>query len=108
MPASIALVTGDDRRANITRALELIAPEVDLRGRPALDAMPDFHDKVARTKNVAFHGAYRNPEDIGTIYGQVHFSWVIDFYEEGQNSQWLLPNRLYEGCRFGAVPVAMK
>jgi succinoglycan biosynthesis protein ExoL len=82
--------------------------EVDLRGRPALDAMPDFHEKVARTKNIAFHGAYRNPEDIGGIYGQVHFSWVIDFYEEGQNSEWLLPNRLYEGCRFGAVPVAMK
>ena len=82
--------------------------EVDLRGRPALDAMPDFHEKLARTKNVAFHGAYRNPEDIGAIYGQVHFSWVIDFYEEGQNSEWLLPNRLYEGCRFGAVPIVMR
>ena len=42
------------------------------------------------------------------IYGEVHFSWAIDFFEEGLNSKWLLPNRLYEGCRFGAVPIAMR
>jgi succinoglycan biosynthesis protein ExoL len=82
--------------------------EVELRGRPALDAMPDFHEKVAGTRHLAFHGAYRNPEEVATLYSAVHFSWVIDFYEEGQNSEWLLPNRLYEGCRFGAVPIARK
>ena len=38
----------------------------------------------------------------------MHFCWAIDFFEEGLNSSWLLPNRLYEGCRFGAVPIAMK
>ena len=52
--------------------------------------------------------AYRNPEDLAAIYGEVHFSWAIDFFEEGLNSSWLLPNRLYEGCRFGAVPIAMR
>jgi succinoglycan biosynthesis protein ExoL len=55
-----------------------------------------------------FGGAYRNPEDLPEIYGGVHFTWAIDFFEEGQNSAWLLPNRLYEGCRYGRVPVAMK
>ena len=44
---------------------------------------------------------------MATIYREVHFSWAIDFFEQGQNSEWLLPNRLYEGCRFGAVPISM-
>ena len=56
---------------------------------------------------MTFGGAYRNPEDMSHLYGSVDFSWVIDFFEEGQNSSWLLPNRLYEGCRFGAVPIAV-
>ena len=47
-------------------------------------------------------------EDLAAIYGEVHFTWAIDFFEEGLNSSWLLPNRLYEGCRFGAVPIAMQ
>ena len=55
-----------------------------------------------------FEGPYRNPEDLADIYGHVHFSWAIDFFEEGLNSNWLLPNRLYEGCRHGAVPIAMR
>ncbi len=36
----------------------------------------------------------------------MHFSWAIDFYEDGANSAWLLPNRIYEGGRHGAVPIA--
>lgn len=81
---------------------------VVLRGRPALREFEDFHGAVAAEPFLSFEGAYRNPEDMEEIYGQVHFSWAIDFFEEGQNSKWLLPNRLYEGCRFGAVPIAMR
>jgi hypothetical protein len=31
----------------------------------------------------------------------------MDFYEAGANSEWLLPNRLYEGSLHGAVPLAL-
>jgi succinoglycan biosynthesis protein ExoL len=98
------------------RSLELLAAftrhaqgrfEVVLRGRPALSEFTDFHGFVAAEPYISFGGAYRNPEDMSDVYGRVHFSWVIDFFEEGQNSSWLLPNRLYEGCRFGAVPIAV-
>ncbi|MFC0201994.1 hypothetical protein [Paracoccus rhizosphaerae] len=41
------------------------------------------------------------------IYGQVDLAWLIDRYQAGQNSDWLLPNRLYEGCLNGAVPVVL-
>lgn len=81
--------------------------EIVLRGRPALTEFSDFHEFVDAAPNVFFNGPYRNPEDLEAIYREVHFSWVADFFEEGQNSKWLLPNRLYEGCRFGAVPIAM-
>ncbi|AZO35000.1 MAG: glycosyl transferase family 1 [Mesorhizobium sp.] len=98
------------------RSLELVADftrrqagrfEVVLRGRPALSEFPDFQGFVEAEPWLSFEGPYRNPEDMAAIYGQVHFSWAIDFFEAGQNSEWLLPNRLYEGCRFGAVPISM-
>ena len=82
--------------------------EIVLRGRPAYSEFDDFDGFVAAEPHLHFAGAYRNPEDLATIYGEVHFNWAIDFFEEGLNSSWLLPNRLYEGCRFGAVPIAMR
>ncbi len=98
------------------RSLELLAEfsrrldgrfEIVLRGRPALSEFPDFHAFVESEPWLSFRGPYRNPEDMAAIYQEVHFSWAIDFFEDGQNSEWLLPNRLYEGCRFGAVPISM-
>ncbi|RWM09597.1 MAG: glycosyltransferase family 4 protein [Mesorhizobium sp.] len=98
------------------RSLELLAEftrrqngrfEVVLRGRPALSEFPDFHAFVEAEPWLSFRGPYRNPEDMAAIYREAHFSWAIDFFEQGQNSEWLLPNRLYEGCRFGAVPISM-
>lgn len=80
---------------------------VVLRGRPALDAIPEFHDTVERNPDLIFHGAYQ-PDELSSIYSQVHFSWLIDRYEAGANSEWLLPNRLYEGCRYGAIPIALE
>ena len=82
--------------------------EVVLRGRPAYSEFDDFDRLVAAEPHIRFAGPYRNPEDLAAIYGEVHFCWAIDFFEEGLNSRWLLPNRLYEGCRFGAVPIAMR
>lgn len=79
-----------------------------LRGRPAYSEFDDFDRLIAAEPFMEFHGAYRNPEDLADIYADVHFSWAIDFFEEGLNSSWLLPNRLYEGCRHGAVPIAMR
>lgn len=82
--------------------------EVVIRGRPALDQIPDFHDIVSQTPGIRFFGAYRYPDDLPEIYGGVHFTWAVDFYEDGSNSSWLLPNRLYEGGLFNAVPIAVK
>jgi len=82
--------------------------EIVLRGRPAYSEFDDFDGFVKNEPFMTFHGPYKNPEDLAAIYHEVHFSWGIDFFEEGLNSSWLLPNRLYEGCRYGAVPIAMR
>ncbi|MBU6474404.1 MAG: glycosyl transferase family 1 [Alphaproteobacteria bacterium] len=84
------------------------AVEIVIRGRPALDQIPDFQDVVSRTRGMHFTGAYRYPEDLPALYRSIHFSWAVDFYEEDGNSSLLLPNRLYEGGLFDAVPVALK
>src|SRR3546814_8999676 len=53
-----------------------------------------------------YGGEYRNPDDLPEIYGRVHLTWAFDFLDEGSNSDWLLPNRLYEGGYFGSVALA--
>lgn len=81
--------------------------EIVIRGRVSPKEFPDFAAMVAKAPHVTFHGTYRNPEDLAAIYREVHFAWAIDFFEEGLNSEWLLPNRLYEASLHGAVPIAL-
>src|SRR5262249_44140064 len=38
----------------------------------------------------------------------VHFCWAIDMFEQDLNSSWLLPNRIYEGGLYAAVPIAIE
>lgn len=82
------------------------ALQIDLWGVPALEQIPNFHTRVAGNPRLSFHGRYQSG-DLGAIYGGAHFVWAIDYYEAGGNSDWLLPNRLYEGLRFASVPVAL-
>lgn len=80
--------------------------EVNLHGRPARVEFDDFDASMRELPNLTFHGAYA-AEDLPELYAQAHFAWAIDFMEDGQNSAWLLPNRVYEASRFGAVPIAL-
>jgi glycosyltransferase involved in cell wall biosynthesis len=83
------------------------AVEVIIRGRPSDAIFPDFEAAIADAPHIRFEGPYRNPQDLPAIYGEVHFNWAIDYYEDGLNSSWLLPNRIYEGSAYGAVPIAL-
>jgi succinoglycan biosynthesis protein ExoL len=83
------------------------AVEVVIRGRPSEAVFKNLERTITGRPHVHFGGPYRNPKDLLAIYGDVHFTWAIDFYESGQNSALLLPNRIYEGCLYGAVPIAL-
>ena len=81
--------------------------EVIIRGKPLRHLFGDFEKTVRDVPGIKFLGPYRNPQDLQNIYRDVHFSWAIDMFEEGLNSSWLLPNRVYEGALYGAVPMAL-
>lgn len=80
--------------------------EVIIAGRPARTEFDDFDGQIATVPNLRFLGSYAEA-DLADLYGQAHFSWAIDYFEAGANSDWLLPNRIYEGGRHAAVPIAL-
>jgi succinoglycan biosynthesis protein ExoL len=100
-----------------TRSLHLLAAlcrrlhgqvVVDIRGRPAAGMSTEFGRIVAATPGMTFGGPYDRGRDLSELYTGVHFSWTPDFSEPGANSDWLLPNRLYEAGPFGCVPLAVR
>ncbi len=95
-----------DLLSRVTRAAGG-AIEVVLRGKPSRASFVDLERRVADEPFMRFAGPYRNPEDLPAIYGDVHFAWAVDYFEAGGNSEWLLPNRIYESCAYGAPPIAL-
>jgi succinoglycan biosynthesis protein ExoL len=80
--------------------------EVVLRGGVVQQAVPDFLEVVGSTPGMEYRGLYDRRTDLADIYSEVHFTWAIDFFGDHGNSEMLLPNRLYEGSLYGAVPIA--
>lgn len=80
--------------------------EIVIRGRPSYTEFDDFDRQTARTPALRFEGPYR-PDELPALYGSVHFTWAFDYFEAGANSDWLLPNRIYEGGLHGSTPLAL-
>lgn len=78
-----------------------------IAGRPSPDVFADLPADAGAAPGVRFAGAY-TASDLPGLLAQVHFVWAIDWFEEGLNSAWLLPNRLYESLAHGAVPLALR
>jgi succinoglycan biosynthesis protein ExoL len=91
--------------AELTEALGGLV-EVDVRGTPSRQVMPEFDDVMAGASHMRFHGRYDRSRDLEEIYSQVHFAWSIDRFEQGMNSDLALSNRLYEAVACGAVVIA--
>jgi succinoglycan biosynthesis protein ExoL len=81
--------------------------QVRIAGRPSPKEFPDFETLVAGSPHVTFTGPY-GFDELPMLYGDMHFSWAVDFFEQGLNSSWLLPNRIYESSFFGSVPIAVE
>ncbi|MEM7076741.1 MAG: hypothetical protein AAGA28_17580 [Pseudomonadota bacterium] len=82
--------------------------EISLRGYPATAKLPDFQRIVDAHANIEFGGRYAWPDELEAIYDSVDLVWAGDFMDASLNSDWLLPNRLYEGGWFGCPPAAPK
>lgn len=53
-----------------------------------------------------FGGPYAQT-DLASVYGTCDFTWAIDYSQRGQNSDWLLPNRIYEGTYYNSPAIAV-
>lgn len=122
LPAALALQSPKEPWAigwfgmlRCRRSLELLGQlaagsagrtRVLIAGIPSVSEFPDFESEVALLDGVEFAGCY-DAEDLPRLYASVHFAWCIDYFEEGLNSRWLLPNRLYESMAHSVVPVAL-
>ena len=80
--------------------------QIELRGYPAPGVFDNFEGEIAPFDNISFHGRYRAPDDLETIYSGIDAVWAGDWYEAGANSLWLLPNRIYEGGYFATPALA--
>lgn len=81
--------------------------EIRIAGIPSEAVFPDFGAAIAAFPGLTYTGPYR-ADDLPALYSSIHFIWAIDYFEEGLNSAWLLPNRLYEALDNGAVPIALR
>ncbi len=80
--------------------------EILIAGKPSSAVFPNFFAEIAANPLIEYAGPYRY-EDLPGLYGRCHFAWTIDWFEEGENSSWLLPNRIYEAVAHGSIPIAL-
>jgi hypothetical protein len=78
--------------------------ELLLAGRPARREFPQLEQELVGLQGVSFVGPYLT-DDLHRLYGDVHFAWCVDFFEEGANANWSMANRQYESLAHGAVPI---
>ena len=60
---------------------------------------------AARYPNIEFHGPFRNPDDLPSVYGSADLCYVV-YDNRDFNVRVALPNKLYE-CAYFGVPVAV-
>jgi succinoglycan biosynthesis protein ExoL len=79
--------------------------DVELRGRPT-GKLQALIDESLPFSNMRFSGPYA-PSDLASIYQDCDLAWAIDLWQQGQNADWLLPNRIYEGGFYNCPSIAL-
>lgn len=83
------------------------AVEIHIHGIVHDHAVPDFQATVGARENMVYHGGYAYPDDLARVYGGMDLVWAQDLWQRGQNSDWLLPNRIYEASWAGCPSLAV-
>lgn len=99
-PASLALLlaTADSLGERL---------RISIHGNIHRHAVPEFDAEVGRRPNVIYNGPYDYPGDLAKVYGACDLVWAQDLWQRGANSDWLLPNRIYEASWFGCPSIAV-
>jgi hypothetical protein len=118
-PAPPPWVIGWFGRLRCIRSLEILCSIADtmgervlvrMRGLPSEEDVPThaLETACASRSNLTYEGGYDGRRDLPDMYAGVHFAWCIDYLDAGANSDWLLPNRIYEGGLFGSLALARR
>ncbi len=78
--------------------------EVILRGTLHRHQLPDFEARLRASPHMRYEGPYTYPDGLPDAYAGLDCAWGQDLWQAGTNSDWLLPNRLWE-AGFFAVPL---
>lgn len=81
--------------------------EVRLRGVLHRHAMPGCDAILAAHPNIVFDGPYDYPSGLDDAYRDLDLVWGQEMSAPGGNTDWLLPNRLYEAGYFGVPLLAV-
>ena len=81
--------------------------EVHIHGVVHRHALPDFDRTLARHPTIHYHGPFTYPHDLDRIFGDCDLVWSQDLWQAGGNSDWLLPNRIYEAGWAGRPCIAV-
>jgi len=62
----------------------------------------DLPQRVKRYANMAYHGEYRSPQDLPSLYNSIDMVWACYPYigANDWNLRWGRPNRFFESCFF--------
>jgi succinoglycan biosynthesis protein ExoL len=80
---------------------------IHLRGVVHAHQLPNFEAEVARHGNLHYEGRYDYPHGLARAYAGLDAIWAQDLWQPGGNSEWLLPNRIYEAGYFGCPCIAV-
>lgn len=80
---------------------------IEMHGNIHGHVLPDFEGRIAAHSNIVYHGPYSYPEGLAKVYSACDFVWAQDLWQTGANSDWLLPNRIYEAGYFGCLSIAV-
>lgn len=83
------------------------ALRIEIRGVIHAHALDDFAGRTGAHPNIHYGGPYDYPAGLAGVYGACDLVWAQDLWQRGANSDWLLPNRIYEASWFGCPSIAV-
>jgi succinoglycan biosynthesis protein ExoL len=98
------------RTLDVLKALALARPRdvrVRIVGRISYFLIEDFDEQVAAAANIDFAGAYDWPDGLESAYRGVDIVFAQELSWKGMNSDWLIPNRIYEASYFGVPSLSV-
>jgi succinoglycan biosynthesis protein ExoL len=95
---------------DLLRTVAIAMPDkvrIKISGLVSYFLIPDFDEKIAGINNITFTGPYDWPHGLAEAYSDSDLVWSQELSWRGHNSDWLIPNRVYEGSFFGVPSLAL-